>query len=226
MEIKNHILQGVEFNKSPNIGGLIAPEYLILHFDASPNSTGAISWMVSPTSKVSAHLHISREGKIVQLVPFNVKAFHAGESSWKGLKGLNSTSVGIEIQNTGSQEYTEIQMNTVIEVSKLLKEHYKLKDILGHEDIAPIRKNDPSGTKVDLFDWVSVFRGACIELKSFKTTTDVNLRRGQGTNFPIIKKLAKDTEMYELNRVGDWSKIQVKDSKQSGWIYNTFIVAQ
>lgn len=224
MEIKNHILQGVEFKKSPNIGGIITPSYLIQHYDASSNATGAISWMVSEKSKVSAHLHVNREAKIVQLVPFNIKAQHAGESSWRGIIGLNSNSIGIEIQNSSTQQYTEKQMNAVIEVSKLLKETYKLKEILGHEDISPVRKSDPSGINVNLFDWVSLFRGACIEMKSLKTITDLNLRKGQGTSYPLVKTLPKDTELYELNRVGEWSKIQLKNSLQSGWLNNKFVI--
>lgn len=223
MEIKNHKLQGVEYKASPNTGGIIIPKLLIQHYDASPNATGAISWMVSPQSKVSAHLHINRDGKIVQLVPFNVKAQHAGVSEWGSLSNLNSHSIGIEIQNTGNQEYTEKQMNSTIEVSKVINDTYKLQAILGHEDISPIRKSDPSGTKLNLFDWVSLFRGCCIDIKLFKATVDLNVRRGQGTNFPIAATIPKGTEVYELNRLGAWSKIQVNGSNQSGWVSNQFL---
>lgn len=223
MEIVNHKLTNVAYKASPNISGTLTPKYLIQHFDGSPNSTGAISWMISPTSKVSAHLHIDRDGNITQLVDFNRVAWHAGKSEWRGIVGLNSHSIGIEIQNVGNEEYTYKQMDSVIEVSKLLKETYGLKEIIGHEDIAPNRKTDPSGTKLNLFDWVAVLRGSCFDLQPYKTTSVLNVRRGQGAEYPVVTKLPKETEVYELNRINSWSKIQVKGSLQSGWVHNSYL---
>lgn len=223
MQIKDNRIVGVPFKASPNIGGKLTPKYLIQHYDASPNATGAISWMVSPKSKVSAHLHIDREGNVVQLVDFNRTAYHAGVSQWAGIVGLNSHSIGIEIQNSGLQQYTPKQMDAVIEVSNLLVQHYKLKEVLGHQDISPIRKSDPESAKFNLFDWVSVLRGCCFEIKSYTTTADLNIRRGQGTQFPIVLTIPKETELYELTRVGEWSKVQLKGSLQCGWISNKFI---
>lgn len=92
MEIVNHLLynQGkqVTYKQTPNHGGVYVPKYLIIHYDSSSNETGAISWMVSPTSKVSAHLHITRSAKITQLAPFNIVCWHAGKSTWDGISGL------------------------------------------------------------------------------------------------------------------------------------------
>lgn len=223
MEIKDNRIVGIPFKASPNIGGKLTPKYLIQHYDASKNATGAISWMVSPKSKVSAHLHIDREGNIVQLVDFNRIAYHAGVSEWGGIKGLNSHSIGIEIQNSSIQEYTPKQMNAVIEVSKLLVQHYKLTEVLGHEDVSAIRKSDPSGVNVNLFDWVSLLRGCCFDIKSYTTSVDLNIRRGQGTQYPVILTLPKGTELYELNKVGGWSKIQLKGSNQTGWASNAYL---
>lgn len=90
------------FVKSPNIGGKLNPRYIVIHDTASGlKDDGDISWLTNPKSKVSAHVVVSREGKITQLVPFNVVAWHAGQSAWKGLKQLNSYAVGIEIDNPG-----------------------------------------------------------------------------------------------------------------------------
>lgn len=224
MEIINNRLVGVPFKASPNIGGLMTPSYLIEHFDASENATGAISWMCSAQSKVSAHIHIDRAGNITQLVDLNRVAWHAGVSTWRDIVGLNSHAIGIEIQNTGSQEYTPIQFDAVIEVSKCLKEGLKLKEIIGHEDIAPLRKNDPSGSKLNLFDWVTLLRGCCFDLPLKRAIANLNIRRGQGTQYPIVSKVLPSQEVYELNRVGTWSKIQVKGTKQSGWVSNAYLV--
>jgi len=143
MKIKENKFEGVAFKATPNKGGVITPMYIVMHYDAASNATSAINWMSDPKSSVSAHLHISRDGVVTQLVPFNIKAWHAGVSTWKGLTGLNSYSIGIELQNSGSQEYTEVQIKKAIEVCEALVKHYPIKEIIGHNDIAPNRKADP-----------------------------------------------------------------------------------
>lgn len=90
------------FRRSPNVGGSLKPEFVVLHDTASGlNSSGSISWLTDPASKVSAHVVIGRDGAITQLVPFNVKAWHAGQSIWRGRPLLNGFSVGLEIINPG-----------------------------------------------------------------------------------------------------------------------------
>lgn len=90
------------FVKSPNVGGSLKPRYIVIHDTASGlKDDGDVSWLTNPKAKVSAHVVISREGNITQLVPFNRVAWHAGVSSWKGLKYLNSYAIGIEIDNPG-----------------------------------------------------------------------------------------------------------------------------
>ena len=147
IEIQNHILfingKSVDYRPSPNHGGIITPEYLIIHYTAAKTANSAINWMLSKDAKVSAHLHIERDGNIVQLVPFNIKAWHAGASSWNGLTGLNSYSIGIELQNDSKEDYTPIQLDVAKDISRLLVTRYCLKDILGHSDISPGRKVDP-----------------------------------------------------------------------------------
>lgn len=143
MNIKDNKLVGVAYRATPNKGSVITPIYIVMHYDAAPNATSAINWMTDPKSQVSAHLHISREGVVTQLVPFNQKAWHAGVSKWNGLTGLNSYSIGIELQNTGMQEYTKAQLDAAIEVCKAIIANYNIQDIIGHNDIAPGRKPDP-----------------------------------------------------------------------------------
>jgi len=106
MKIRNHLLVGdageaVSFRKSPNQSGRVSPLYLIVHFTAGPTLEGAVSWFLSPEAQASAHLVIGRDGAVVQMVPFNRRAWHAGKSSWGDLEGLNSYSIGIELVNAG-----------------------------------------------------------------------------------------------------------------------------
>jgi len=143
MQIKDNKLIGVAYRATPNKGSVITPIYIVMHYDAAPNATSAINWMTDPKSQVSAHLHISRDGVVTQLVPFNQKAWHAGVSKWNGLTGLNSYSIGIELQNTGTQEYMKPQLDAAIEVCKAIIANYGIQDIIGHSDIAPRRKPDP-----------------------------------------------------------------------------------
>lgn len=147
IEIRNHILfidgKQVDYKPSPNIGGVITPQYLVIHYTAAKTENSAISWMLSKQGQVSAHLHIARDGHVVQLVPFNIKAWHAGQSSWKGLTGLNSYSIGIELQNDSVEDYTVKQLEINAEISKSLVRKYTLKDVVGHSDISPGRKVDP-----------------------------------------------------------------------------------
>lgn len=86
---------------SPNIGGKVQPEYLVMHYTAGRNAKHAVKWLTNRSSKASAHLVIGRDGSITQLVPFDRIAWHAGKSSWEGRVGLNRFSLGIELDNAG-----------------------------------------------------------------------------------------------------------------------------
>lgn len=214
----------VPFKKSPNTGGVLVPSYLIIHYDGSPNSTGAISWMISKEAKVSAHLHITREGVITQLVPFNVVAWHAGVSSWKGIVGMNSHSIGIELQNSGNQEYTKIQLDVLEQVAKALVGYYKLKEILGHSDIAPGRKIDP-GKQFPMIELRREVYGTPTEISSsIRTTSNVNLRKGAGTQFESLKVIPANTPVTKTNDSGEWSVVEVEGLK--GFINSKYLTTK
>lgn len=99
--IAAHHFYEVPFVNTPNKGGEIKPRYLIIHWSASGNLAGTIDHLRNPKSKVSAHLLVDRDGKMVQMVPFNRRAWHCGVSEWKGLEMLNAHSIGIEGINWG-----------------------------------------------------------------------------------------------------------------------------
>jgi N-acetylmuramoyl-L-alanine amidase len=86
---------------SPHAGDVIAPRFLVIHYTAGSSAAGTISWFQSPASRVSAHLVIARDGTVTQMVPFNREAWHAGQSRWGSLSGLNRHSIGIELDNAG-----------------------------------------------------------------------------------------------------------------------------
>ena len=102
--------------------------------------------------KVSSHLLIKRDGGIIQFVPFNKRAWHAGISSFDGVEDCNNFSIGIELEGTEDSEFTDQQYNSLMEITKLLLLNYpnlSKEKIVGHSEIAPNRKTDPG----KLFNW-------------------------------------------------------------------------
>lgn len=107
--------------------------------------------------RVSAHCLIRRDGEIIQYVPFHLRAWHAGVSTYQGREACNDFSIGIELEGTDSLAYTKAQYQALQQVTRLLIDHYPqiAQHITGHSDIAPDRKTDPGPA----FDWAT-FREA------------------------------------------------------------------
>ncbi len=130
-------------------------KYLIFHYTGMRSENAAIKRLTSKSSKVSCHYLIKKNGAIIKIVPDLYIAWHAGISSWKKDKFLNSNSIGIEISNPGHdykyKNFSQNQITSIIDLSKNLKKKYKIKkeNILGHSDIAPLRKKDPG----EKFPW-------------------------------------------------------------------------
>ena len=106
MKIDNHRLiadngQPVRYVETPNHGGVMTPEYLVMHYTAGSSAESAVAWLCNPEAKASAHLVIGRDGSITQLAAFNRSAWHAGQSRWAGRNSLNAFSIGIELDNAG-----------------------------------------------------------------------------------------------------------------------------
>ncbi|MFD2164954.1 1,6-anhydro-N-acetylmuramyl-L-alanine amidase AmpD [Thalassotalea euphylliae] len=102
--------------------------------------------------EVSAHCLIRRDGKVIQYVSFDNKAWHAGVSNFNGRERCNDFSIGIELEGTDTTPYTEEQYNSLVCLVKKLQESYPLithNTMVGHCDIAPGRKTDPG----EAFDW-------------------------------------------------------------------------
>ena len=115
----------------------------------------SIKRLKNPKYKVSCHYLINRKGEVVRMVKDLNIAWHAGKSRWKKFKNLNKNSLGIELVNKGHQfgyqNFSKKQITSLIILCKKLKRKYKIRteNILGHSDIAPLRKNDPG----EKFPW-------------------------------------------------------------------------
>lgn len=167
------LLSSGKFFPTKNHGGKITPRYLVLHFTANSTVSGTVKWFQKQGSEASAHIIIGRDGEVVQMVPFHLRAWHCGTSKWRGLGDLNSHSIGIEMVNWGKlkyrkgkliswaqeivpdddaveamgewwQRYTPEQIEVCANLSREIVRAYELEDVLGHNEIAL-----PAGRKVD-----------------------------------------------------------------------------
>ncbi len=144
---------------SPNFGPRIShpTDILVLHYTAEKTAEEAIARLTDPTSGVSAHYLVAKDGVITQLVREADRAWHAGVSYWTGDTDVNSRSIGIEIDNLGSSlgpplpPYPHVQIEAVINLSLDIVQRHCIpaQRIVGHSDVAPDRKIDP-GAK---FPW-------------------------------------------------------------------------
>ena len=130
-------------------------KFIIFHYTGMKSESDALKRLTEIQSEVSCHYLIKNNGEIVKIVPDLYIAWHAGKSSWKNYKSLNQNSIGIEITNPGHKHgyknFTQKQITTLVKLSKFLIKKYKInpKNILGHSDIAVLRKKDPG----EKFPW-------------------------------------------------------------------------
>jgi N-acetylmuramoyl-L-alanine amidase len=130
-------------------------KFVIIHYTGMQSEIASIKKLKSKKSKVSCHYFINRKGIITQMVKDRKVAWHAGKSKWRNFSNLNENSVGIELVNRGQefgyQNFSNIQISSLIKLCKKLKKKYLIKkeNFLGHSDIAPLRKLDPG----EKFPW-------------------------------------------------------------------------
>jgi N-acetylmuramoyl-L-alanine amidase len=265
LQIVNHRLTGpnVSFRATPNVGGALQPQYLVLHYTAGSSAKSAIESLCTrkPQGNASAHIVLARDGAITQLAPFNVVTWHAGVSHWNGLEGLNTHSIGIEIDNAGPlnavgsqfvawfgksypasevmmaahkhggpvrpwHAYTAVQIERCLELAELLVELYGLKDVIGHDDIARGRKQDPGPA----FPMASIAaralgRGDDQAVRHVITTAGANIRSGPGTQFPTTAPALNQGTVVMLLEPGDrWSQVEVEGASEvDGWVHNSLM---
>jgi AmpD protein len=103
-------------------------------------------------ARVSAHLLIERDGRVTQFASFERRAWHAGASSFEGRPRCNDYSVGIELEGSDFEPYTDAQYDSLNQALDALSSHYPVRAVAGHSDVAGGRKTDPG----PFFDWQRV----------------------------------------------------------------------
>ena len=143
--MKIHAYPSPNFNERPQ-----APDMIIIHHTHMCPAELALKHLATPESKVSAHYLIDKTGKIYGIVPEEKRAWHAGVSAWKDRENLNHYSIGIELDSMGDV-FQQTMMEALVWLIRDIRTRYEIPDenILGHSDIAPQRKDDPS----EAFDW-------------------------------------------------------------------------
>lgn len=122
------------------------PSFVVIHHTGSASVARALANLTDPRLQVSAHYVVSRDGTIYQLVDERARAWHAGESNWGGNYDVNSSSIGIELDNSGDEPFPDSQIGALLALLADLRERYRIPapNFLGHADVAPRRKVDPS----------------------------------------------------------------------------------
>ncbi|HSR39273.1 MAG TPA: N-acetylmuramoyl-L-alanine amidase [Phnomibacter sp.] len=254
----------VKWLNSPNQSGVIQPKYLIIHYTAGRNAKSSIDWFMNPQANASAHLVIAQDGTITQMVPFNKKSFHAGISHWAGLEGMNSHSIGIELDNPGKLKqvghkwmawfgteypaskllvaphkhqtvpsgwhvYTQAQIESCIKASLAIFHHYRLKDILGHDDISPGRKEDP-GPAFPMESFKSRVMGRLEDhAPLYKVVKEgARFRAAPSLDAAIMGKLKLNTKVEFIRSHMDWFLVKLIGKvpgiiEPEGWVHSSLL---
>jgi N-acetylmuramoyl-L-alanine amidase len=146
-------------NREPRPDGT-AVDLLLIHYTGMLTGAAALERLCQPDAKVSAHYLIEEDGRVMRLVPEELRAWHAGVACWAGRTDINDRSIGIELVNPGHEfgyrAFPEPQMAALIDLAQAIRTRHPIPAhrVLGHSDVAPARKQDPG----ELFDWPRLAR--------------------------------------------------------------------
>ena len=127
------------------------PNYVIIHHTAQHSTEQTLKTFTLTKTQVSAHYVIGRDGQTFHMLNDYLRAWHGGAARWGNVTDINSVSIGIELDNDGTEPFQEAQLASLLKVLGSLKKTYNIPaaNFIGHGDVAPVRKNDPSA----LFPW-------------------------------------------------------------------------
>lgn len=166
------------------------PNFVIIHHTAQNTCDKTLKTFTLPKTEVSAHYVICRDGTVHHMLNDYLRAHHAGLGKWGTVTDMNSCSIGIELDNDGTEPFSDQQIASLLSLLGHLKQTYNIPsaNFIGHADFAPVRKNDPS----ILFPWKTLAdKGFGLWYDSVRTAipTDFNCMMG----LRIIGYDTKDT---------------------------------
>lgn len=170
---------------------------VVLHYTGMETAYDALERLTSEESKVSSHYTIDEDGTLYRHVDEKKRAWHAGISSWQGIKDINSISIGIEIVNPGHEfgyrEFSDRQVERVMTLCRDIQGRHEIENILAHSDVAPDRKEDPG----ELFPWEELARQG---IGIWPDVSDEDMVKGSGLD---VHRALRDfgyeaTQLYKM----------------------------
>lgn len=198
------------------------PNFIILHHTAQDSLAQTLKTFTVTKTQVSAHYVIAEDGRVVQMVNDYLRAWHGGNATWGKNSDINSASIGIELDNNGVKPFSDKQIISLLALLTKLKKDYNIptQNIIGHADIAPTRKKDPSA----LFPWkllaingFGIWPDEILE----PAPTDFNVEQGLRIIGYNTKNLTAAITAFKLHYVQ--SEVDsVLDEKTINTIYNIY----
>jgi N-acetylmuramoyl-L-alanine amidase len=147
---EDSLMQGDQWVGTTNFN-MRKPNYVVIHHTAQNSTEQTLKTFTMPKTQVSAHYVIGRDGKVYHMLSDYLRAWHGGAGKWGNNTDLNSSSIGIELDNNGAEPFAEAQISSLLQVLAILKKTHGIPaaNFIGHSDIAPSRKVDPNPT----FPW-------------------------------------------------------------------------
>ena len=191
---------------------------IVIHYTGMQSGVDALNRLTDFKSKVSCHYLINEKGQIISIIPDNYTAWHAGKSRWGKLSSLNKYSIGIELVNPGHnfgyKKFRKKQISSLIQLIKKLIKKYNInkKNIVGHSDIAPLRKKDPG----EKFPWKILAKSNIGIWHNLKQKKLMKNRKKK-----ILKK-EKLIFFKFLNKIGFQTRFNIKKSKYQKKLIEAF----
>lgn len=150
-DLRTSLLNFGKYQAGTTNFNLRKPNFVIIHHTAQESVEHTLSTFTLPRTGVSSHYVVGRTGEIYQMLNDSYRAWHGGIGKWGNTTDLNSSSIGIELDNNGFEGFSDEQINSLIDLLKVLKAKHGIPtaNFIGHSDIAPSRKVDPNPT----FPW-------------------------------------------------------------------------
>jgi len=228
------------------------PKFLVMHYTAAGSGMASAKYLFGPHKpESSAHFVVDRNGDVIQIADTNLITWHAGRSLWRGISGLNSHAIGVELANYGYarkgvsfvskvrarhknggpeqdwETYPEKQVQATIALAQwIVEKHPSIREVVGHDDIAPGRKSDPGpAAPMDRFKSVLMpdsDMAPVAKRDKFKVNaSSLIVRGGPGTQFGKLRSLETGTIVTVLQDKGEWSYIE--DAKGQGWVFDQYL---
>tara|TARA_Y100000310_G_scaffold32910_1_gene31137 strand:- start:177 stop:908 length:732 start_codon:yes stop_codon:yes gene_type:complete len=191
---------------------------IVIHYTGMQSEVDALNRLTDFKSKVSCHYLINEKGQIISIIPDNYTAWHAGKSRWGKLSSLNKYSIGIELVNPGHnfgyKKFRKKQISSLILLIKKLIKKYNInkQNIVGHSDIAPLRKKDPG----EKFPWKILAKSNIGIWHNLKQKKLMKNRKKK-----ILKK-EKLIFFKFLNKIGFQTRFNIKKSRYQKKLIEAF----